>query len=101
VKYGPYGTITLSGSAKVGLTFAYRYGVTFTETGLATGTWSVTIKGHTESAAATSSILFNLTNASYAYKVGAEVGYKSVGAPPKLVVSGAGTTVEVTFTTRA
>jgi len=96
--YGPTGTINLTRTMTVGLTFAYRYSVTFTATGITSGRWSITVKGHTETALWNHTIQFNLTNGTYAYKIGSAVGYKSVGAPPKASVNGAATTITVKFT---
>ncbi len=98
--YGPRGTIEMSKSATVGLTFAYRYAVTFTESGLTSGTWSVTVKGHTETAAWNVAIEFDLTNGTYAYKLGAEPGYKAKGSPTKVVVPTA-VSVSVAFSKRS
>jgi len=98
VTYGAVGSISLTKSATVGLTFAYRYGVTFTESGLASGTWSITIKGHRETAAWNVPIEFNLTNGTYGYKIGPEPGYKNSGLPAKVLVSGGPTAATVTFT---
>jgi len=93
-------TWDLTSNAKVVLTFAYRYAVTFTPSGLTTGTWSLTIKGLTKTAAYGSSIVFNETNGTWGYKVGAISGFTSVGSPKKAVVSGAGVKVSVVFTAK-
>jgi hypothetical protein len=95
--YGPAGTITLAKSSVVNLGFAYRYSVTLTETGLSTGSWSITIKGHTETALWNQTIQFNLTNGTYGYKVGAETGYKSLKSPSKVAVNGSSVSAVVTF----
>jgi YVTN family beta-propeller protein len=98
--YGPSGTVALAKSTTVHLTFAYRYAVTFTETGTPAGTWSVTIKGHTLSNATGDPIVFYLVNGTYAYKIGAELGYRSQGLPAKVLVSGGPASATVTFTKR-
>ncbi len=92
--------LDLASSTTVALTFAYPYTVTFTEIGLSTGTWSVTIHGVTETSAAGDPIVFHLTNDTYSYRIGAEAGYTSHGTPPRLTVDGAATSVAVSFNPR-
>jgi YVTN family beta-propeller protein len=96
--YGANGTVALAKSTTVQLTFAYRYEVTFTETGAPAGTWSVTIKGHALSNATGDPIVFYLVNGTYAYKIGAELGYRSHGLPTKVLISGGPASATVTFT---
>jgi YVTN family beta-propeller protein len=91
------GTMDLTTSSTVRLTFAYRYTVTFTATGLTAGTWSITVRGHTLTALWNQTVQFNLTNGTYGVKVGTEVGYKTLKAPPKITVNGAAVPVTVTF----
>lgn len=95
------GTYDLLKSTTLSLSFFYPYEVTFNESGLATGTWSVTVKGHTGTAAAGTAISFLLGNGTYAYKIGAVPGYESIGSPVKLLVAGAPATVSVTFALKA
>lgn len=92
------GSLYLERSTTIAYTFAYEYAVTFAETGLTSGTWSVTIKGHTETEAWDQTIQFNLPNGTYTYKISPVSGYKSVGVPPKVTVNGAATSATVTFT---
>ena len=92
------GTLDLVSAATVRLTFTYGYAATFTESGLAGGTWSVTVRGSTESAPAGSPIVFNLTNGTYAYRVGSEMGYKVAGSPTRVTIQGGGADVVITFT---
>ena len=76
---------------------AHLYPVTFVETGLSAGRWSVKIDGFAISAAAGAPIVFSLPNGTYAYKVGARAGYHSSGVPSPVVVSGGPASVLVTF----
>lgn len=93
-------TLDLVKSTTVALTFAYEYAVTFAESGLTSGTWSITVKGHTETAAWDRAIQFNLTNGTYAYKIGGEMGYIGTGSPARAVVP-TSVSVTVTFTKKA
>lgn len=99
-EHGPSATVDATRSAIVRVTFAYRYQVTFSEEGLATGSWSVTIHGVAETARAGAPIAFNLTNGTYAYRVSAETGYSRRATPRTLAVDGAGTAVAVTYAPR-
>ncbi len=66
------GTLTVSGSSVTLpiVTFSpVKYTVTFTESGLASGTWYVNISGTSESAAAGSTITYTLSNGTYSYTV--------------------------------
>lgn len=92
------GSLTIAQGETVRLTFAYPYNVTFTENGLASGSWSVTIKGVTLSNATGEPITFHLTNATYRYKAGAVLGYSSSGSVRKVVVNGGAVNVTVTYT---
>jgi thermopsin len=94
------GTVSLTKSTTVALKFAYDYSVTFSETGLASGNWAITLGGVTKTAAAGTSIVFEETNATYGYKIGAVSGFTSSGSPKKAVVDGADTSVAVTFTAK-
>ena len=80
---------------------SWQYLVTFSETGLPSGTsWSVTLAGSTRSST-TSTIGFRETNGTYAYTVGAVSGYTADPASGNVMVSGADVTQAVAFTTRA
>ena len=94
------GTLDVSRSEKLSLAYLYTYGVKFTETGLASGTWAVTVKGSTETAPAGTAIHFSLPNGTYAFRVGKETGFTCVGSPKPFVVNGAATPVTVTFTAK-
>ena len=72
------------------------YNVTFTETGLPSGTpWSVKMNGSTLSS--TSSIIFTKPNGTYSYSVGAVSGYESSPSQGTVTVAGSSVSVAVTF----
>ena len=99
-----WGAVLLEKNTKVAFTFAYLYPVVFRQTGLVgsgNGTlWSVTVKGHTETAEWNGTIRFGLANGSYGYKIGTVAGYTGKGSPKSVTVNGAGSSVSVTFTKR-
>ena len=95
------GTLDLTKSAKVSVTFVYPYRVTFTESGLASGTWSITVKGETRSNVTGEPIQFALPNGTYAFKIGTEAGYSGSASPSKVHVKGGPAVVGVTFKPRA
>ena len=94
-------TIDLTRNTKVSVTFAYEYTVTFEQTGLTSGNWSVSIKGQTETGEWYQLLVFNLINGTYGYKVGPVTGHKSLGVPSKAIVNGAAASVMVTFTKKS
>ncbi len=74
-----------------------KYTVTFTESGLPSGTtWSVTLGGITNSG--TGSISFSEPNGTYSYSVGAVSGYTSSPSSGSLTVNGAAVSQAITFT---
>ncbi len=95
------GSVVVPGSdTTINVTFKLipTYDVTFSESGLPSGTsWSVTFNG-TEQSSTTTSIVFTTPNGSYSYSVGSVSGYTitspSSGTVP---VSGAAQTVDVTY----
>ncbi len=91
------GTVHLVRSTTIAVRFAYEYLVTFTEAGLATGSWSVTVHGTTRSAPAGFAIYFELPNGSYAYAIGREPGASASGTPRPVPVDGGPAAVAVTF----
>jgi Thermopsin len=94
------GTLTLTKSEKLTLTYLYTYAVVFTESGFS-GSWSVKIKHTTETNATGGNITFFLGNGNYRYSIGKETGYVSVGSPPHIfTVNGSAVVVTVTFTLR-
>jgi len=79
---------------KVGSTYA----VTFTESGLASGTsWSVTLNG-VQKSGSTASLAFTVGNGSYSYVVGAVSGYTVAPPSGSFDVSGAPVNVAITYT---
>jgi len=97
------GVLTVTKSETVGLTFVYPYAVTFTESGLVSGTrWCVTIGKSTECTIGVS-IVFDLKNGTYAYKIAVGSGYSVTPMSGRVVVNGAAMPVglvayTVTFT---
>ena len=74
------------------------YSVTFTETGLASGTsWSVTLAG-TARSSTTTSIVFSEPNGTYSFSIGAVNGYTVSPASGHSTVNGASVSESVTFT---
>ena len=99
----PSGSVKVSGAAvTTAITFTAieveSYSVTFTESGLPTGTtWSVILNGETQSSS-TVSIAFTEPNGTYSFAVSAS-GYDASSQPPSpLTVGGADVPVSVTFT---
>jgi hypothetical protein len=74
------------------------YPVTFTESGLPSGTlWSVTLNGDTESSMGTS-ISFTEPNGGYDYTIGGIAGYTAAPNSGSAEVSGAAVSTEILFT---
>ncbi len=74
------------------------YNVTFTESGLPSGTsWSVTISGSTVSST-TTSLIFSKSNGTYSYTVGPVAGYKATPSTGSVTVSGAAASQSIAFT---
>ncbi|HZY91868.1 MAG TPA: right-handed parallel beta-helix repeat-containing protein [Thermoplasmata archaeon] len=94
------GTVNVSGGPKtVAVTFhLVTYTVTFTESGLASGTtWSVTLGGSTQSSG-TSTITFSEPNGTYAYTVGSVSGYAvAPSGGGQVGISGGASSVTVVF----
>ena len=75
-----------------------QYQVTFTESGLPSGTtWSVTAGGSTQSSS-TNSISFTEPNGTYSFSVGAVSGYTSSPSSGSLTVNGNSVTETIIFT---
>ncbi len=82
----------------VAVTFAPTYSITFTETGLPSGTsWSVTLNGATSSST-TSTITFTEANGTYSYTVGTVSGYTVAPLSGMSTVNGASVSQTITFT---
>ena len=98
------GTILVSGAPPTPTTVTFTpatmsttYAVLFGETGLPNGTnWSVTL-GSTTLGSNTSTILFNETNGTYSWSVGAVPGYAPTPATGNLTVLGAPDWQNLTF----
>ena len=93
-------SLLLSGSSRVvTVSFSpYTYAVTFTETGLASGTsWSVTLNGATRTSG-TAAITFNESNGTYTYSIGSVTGYSISTAAGSVTVSSGSGSVAVKFT---
>ncbi len=74
-----------------------KYSVTFTESGLPSGTqWSVTLNGTTETSA-NSTITFSETDGSYYYTVGSVSGYVVSPASGYIIVNGSSVSQQITF----
>ncbi len=91
-------TITLNNPInETAMFFASTYNVTFSESGLPSGTsWSVTLNGSTEFST-TSTIVFTVINGSYAFNVSAVTGYTVQPSSGRAVVTGAAVPEAVTF----
>lgn len=98
----PYsGAQTINGAPlSVSVTYTQvTYAVTFTETGLSSGTsWSVTLNGATKSST-TSTITFTEPNGTYGYTVGTVPGYTASPSSGSVTVNGASAAVTVKFKT--
>jgi subtilase family serine protease len=90
-------------NAQLGITTApppspTDYTVTFTESGLASGTsWSVTFNGTAQSSTGTS-IQFSVTNGSYSYTVGSVSGYTVSPSSGSVTVSGSAQSISIVYT---
>ncbi|MHB8361112.1 MAG: ice-binding family protein, partial [Thermoplasmataceae archaeon] len=74
-----------------------NYNVTFTETGLSSGTqWNVTLNGKLSSSTTTTNN-FTEINGAYAYTVGTVKGYKELPLAGNITVSGANVFQTITF----
>ncbi len=81
----------------VGAGFNKHYPVTFTESGLPTGTsWSVKL-GRTVSSSTSSTISFHEGNGSYNYSVGVVAGYTAHPSSGTVTVAGKGVSVPIAF----
>ncbi|MGC8630771.1 MAG: DUF7619 domain-containing protein, partial [Thermoplasmata archaeon] len=74
------------------------YTITFTESGLPSGTsWSVTLNGSTESST-TNTITFTKPNGTYSYTIGSINNYTVYPSSGTITVKGANLTLTITFT---
>jgi YVTN family beta-propeller protein len=96
------GSVTVNGANKtISITFtpstAATYAVTFSESGLPSGTsWSVSLNGTTKSG--TGSIVFTEPNGAYSFSVGAVPGYTPSPSSGTITASGADVSQAITFT---
>ena len=93
------GSITVNGGPESeSMTFsAFTYGVTFTESGLPTGTsWSVTLGGLLQNSA-TSAITFQEPNGTHSFTVGSVAGYTARPSSGSVTVSAAAVSEAITF----
>jgi YVTN family beta-propeller protein len=75
-----------------------RYAVTFSETGLPSGTnWSATLNGSTLTST-TTTIVFSETNGTYPFAVGLVPGFSSLPSSGRLTVSGGSVGQPIAFT---
>ncbi len=80
------------------LSFLGSQTVTFTESGLASGThWSVSIPGQPTTTSTTTTVVFHLPNGGYTYTVGAVAGYATSAGSGSFSVSGAAVPISVPF----
>ncbi len=102
------GSVTVSGkNASVPVTFkskptvtVVKYAVTFTESGLPSGTnWSVTLNGTTHSIN-TTAITFTEVNGTYGYTVASVTNYTVTPQSGNVTVNGKNASISVTFTAK-
>ena len=75
------------------------YNVTFTETGLPSGTsWSVTLNGQTESSTTSTIVFTGLSNGTYSYTVSSVSGYTLSPSSGSINIHGSNTSKSITFT---
>jgi hypothetical protein len=85
-------------STSVALSFAYDYAVTFTQSGLMSGTaWSVSVGGTNGTNPGGGPIVLFLANGTYPMRFAPEPGYKPLAKPAVLSVRGEPASVQVTF----
>jgi hypothetical protein len=90
--------IVSGGTVNVAIVFSeYTYYVNFSEAGLPTNTmWSVTLNGVTNSSQS-DLIVFQEINGTYSYSIGSVTNYVSTPSSGSVTVSGASTSVFITF----
>ncbi len=101
VSGGSAGTLSLTSTQKVVFTFVYPFAVTFSESGLPSGTsWSVTVQGTTLSNATGGPIVVDLPNGTYHFRVASVPGYKTPVTSKRFMVHGSAVAVSVTYTAK-
>jgi hypothetical protein len=93
----PVGNLTLSRSERVDLRFEYSVPVTFDESGLRGGNWSVTVHGVRLAGAAGTPLVVSLANGTYRITVHSVKGYVFATATTKIWVVGRPVSVLITF----
>ena len=98
----PYaGSVVVNGASVSEPTLVFTgvtYAVTFTETGLLSGTsWSVTLNG-TTSSATTNTVAFTEANGTYPFTVGSVAGYRSSPSSGSVTEDGAAVSESIAFT---
>ena len=99
IYHAPASSFTVNGAAvSEPVTFSlYTYSVTFTESGLPSGTtWSVTLNGTTESST-TDTITFSVPNGTYSYSIGSVSGYTASNLNGSVTVNGNNIPISITF----
>ncbi|MGP8145452.1 MAG: protease pro-enzyme activation domain-containing protein [Thermoplasmata archaeon] len=95
------GSLTVNGASVTEPTLTFTqvtYTVTFTESGLPTGThWSVTLNGNLQSSTGTS-IAYAEPNGTFGFTVGGISGYAPSPSSGSVTVNGAGASTPITFT---
>ena len=97
----PSGSFRVNGSSvSISAPFLKVYPVTFTETGLPSGTpWYVNLSNGVDSGPITgSSYSFSLTNGTYSFTIGKVSGYSASPPSGSISVNGSKTVTQVTFT---
>jgi thermopsin len=94
---GFYGSIQEGGDYCASAITPLTHGVTFTESGLSSGTWSVTIAGQTLTNVTGNPISTDLLTGTWNYTVGAVAGYAASPAAGTVEMSNFGQSVAVTF----
>ncbi len=94
------GVVVVAGANPSAVVVAWSqvlYTVSFTESGLASGTWQVTINATTLSAAAPNSIAFQLPNGTFQYQVGGVSGYTAQPTSGSLDVNAGASPIAIAF----
>ena len=103
VKYAPSssaGSFTINGAnVSISIAFVRAFTVTFTESGLGSGTWYVNITGQSSRSSTSSSIGFGEVNGTYYFNIstGNKI-YKPSPVSGSITVNGANVSVSITFT---
>ena len=93
------GSVDVTGSRTVSVTFVAEETVTFTETGLASGTtWSISFDGTTASSTTSTITFTDIPQGTYTYQVSPVSGYNLISTGGTLSVSGQPATETITFT---